>query len=90
VWVDCTSGRPDAARAAEARLKERGAGWLDAPVSGGPPRAKTGELTVMVGGEASALVSARPAIETFARKIVPVGAAGEWRRRTCRDGRTRT
>lgn len=76
VWVDCTSGRPDAARAAEARLKERGAGWLDAPVSGGPPRAQSGELTVMVGGEASALEAARPAVETFAGKIVPVGPAG--------------
>lgn len=76
VWVDCTSGRPDAARAAEARLTERGAGWLDAPVSGGPPRAQSGELTVMVGGGESALDAARPAIETFAGKIVHVGSAG--------------
>jgi 3-hydroxyisobutyrate dehydrogenase len=76
VWVDCTSGHPEAARAAEARLAERGVGWLDAPVSGGPPRAKTGQLTVMVGGESATLAKAAPAIETFAGKVVHVGDAG--------------
>lgn len=76
VWIDCTSGRPDAARAAEARLGERGVSWLDAPVSGGPPRAQTGELTVMVGGSASALKAAQAAITPFAAKVVHVGPAG--------------
>jgi 3-hydroxyisobutyrate dehydrogenase len=76
VWVDCTSGHPNAARAAEQRLAALGVGWLDAPVSGGPPRAKTGELTVMVGGDARTLETARPVIDTFAGKVVRVGDAG--------------
>jgi 3-hydroxyisobutyrate dehydrogenase len=76
MWVDCTSGRPDAARAAESQLAEHGVGWLDAPVSGGPPRAKTGQLTVMVGGKGETLAKAAPALDTFAGKIVPIGGAG--------------
>lgn len=76
VWVDCTSGHPDAARAAEARLKERGAGWLDAPVSGGPGGAKAGALTVMAGGADSVLDAVLPVLDTFAAKVIHVGPTG--------------
>lgn len=76
VWVDCTSGQPDAARGTARRLAERGVAYLDAPVSGGTPKAHSGELTVMVGGEIGDLDRARPVIETFAEKIVHVGGIG--------------
>jgi 3-hydroxyisobutyrate dehydrogenase len=53
-----------------------GAGYLDAPLSGGTVGAEQGTLTVMVGGDGAVLDRARPAIEPFARLIVHVGGPG--------------
>jgi len=53
-----------------------GAGFLDAPLSGGTAGAEKGTLTVMVGGEAATLDAVRPALEPFAGLIVHVGDAG--------------
>ena len=52
IWVDCTSGVPDAARRLEEVLAEQGVIFLDAPVSGQTIGAENGTLTVMVGGNA--------------------------------------
>ncbi|AEB11441.1 NAD(P)-dependent oxidoreductase [Marinithermus hydrothermalis] len=76
VWVDCTSGEPEASRTIAARLAEQGVAFLDAPVSGGTIGAERGTLTVMVGGDVAALERAREAIEAFAGKIVHVGPVG--------------
>ena len=46
--------------ACEAEAKRRGAGFLDAPVSGGQAGAENGQLTVMVGGDADAFAAPRP------------------------------
>lgn len=75
VWVDCTSGHPEAARRQAARLSERGVAFLDAPVSGGTAGAQAGTLTVMVGGEAGVLERVRPVL-AFAGKVVHVGGTG--------------
>lgn len=75
-WVDCTSGDPAPSRALAAELAEQDVDYLDAPVSGGTDGAAAGTLTVMVGGPAEALERARPAIETFAGRIVHVGPVG--------------
>ncbi len=58
-----------AARAAGRRM-------IDAPVSGGTPRAHAGTLTFMVGGEASDLEEARPLLEAMGQRIFHVGASG--------------
>ncbi|HWG83869.1 MAG TPA: NAD(P)-dependent oxidoreductase, partial [Deinococcales bacterium] len=50
--------------------------FMDAPVSGGVAGAKAGSLTVMVGGEAQVLERVRPALQTFAGKVVHVGPLG--------------
>lgn len=55
---------------------ERGLQLLDAPVSGGGNAAAEGTLTVMAGGSAEVLEAARPALETFAGRIVHLGGAG--------------
>src|SRR5512134_3840265 len=54
VLVDHTTASAELARELEARVRERGAGFLDAPVSGGQAGAEQGTLTVMVGGEEQA------------------------------------
>ena len=50
--VDCTSGDPGTSREIAAMLAGRGIAFVDAPVSGGPPLAASGQLTVMCGGSA--------------------------------------
>lgn len=75
VWVDCTSGHPQAAAAQGQRLAARGVTLLDAPVSGGTGGAQAGTLTVMVGGPADALEAVRPHL-AFAGNVVHVGQRG--------------
>jgi 3-hydroxyisobutyrate dehydrogenase len=76
VVVDCTSGDPGTSRKIAQRLAERGAQFLDAPVSGGVGGAEKGILTVMIGGDEGVLDRARPVIETFGQKIVHCGSIG--------------
>ncbi len=76
IWVDCTSGVPEAAQRLAAQLAARQVDFLDAPVSGQTSGAEQGTLTVMVGGDAAALARARPAIEPFAGLIEHVGGSG--------------
>ena len=49
LFIDMSTISPVASRAIDARLRERGFRFVDAPVSGGPARAKTGTLTIMAG-----------------------------------------
>lgn len=76
VWVDCTSGVPDSAKKLAHILKNMGAAYLDAPVSGQTIGAERGTLTVMVGGDADAFAIARPIIQAFADLIEYVGESG--------------
>jgi 3-hydroxyisobutyrate dehydrogenase len=49
---------------------------VDAPVSGGVPRARTGELAIMYGGPAATLERVRPALSSMGTTITPVGEVG--------------
>ena len=75
VWVDCTSGHPDAARRQRETLAALGVQFLDAPVSGGTSGAEAGTLTVMLGGPADEVEAVTPHL-AFAGKIVRVGETG--------------
>jgi 3-hydroxyisobutyrate dehydrogenase len=55
---------------------EQGVAVLDAPVSGGPARAETGDLTVMAGGDEEAYERARPLLETVGSHVTHVGPSG--------------
>ena len=60
-----------------ARLVEgTGAGWVDAPVSGGPPAARAGKLAIMAGGADAHMALARPVLEGLAGSLVHLGPAG--------------
>lgn len=76
IVVDTSTIDPDIERAQHQRVGSTGAGYLDAPLSGGSVGAEAGTLTLMVGGDAAALAAARPALEPFAGRIVHVGGAG--------------
>ncbi len=74
--IDCTSGDPATSRNLAARLRERGIGFVDAPVSGGPPLASTGQLTVMCGGTDEDVARARAIVAPFAAKVIHLGPVG--------------
>ena len=59
VLVDHTTASAELARELEAEAKRRGAGFLDAPVSGGQAGAQRGQLTIMVGGDATNVRTSR-------------------------------
>lgn len=76
VVVDCSTIDPEVARTQHERVTDAGAGFLDAPLSGGTAGAEAGTLTVMVGGESATLEAVRPLLDAFAARVVHVGAAG--------------
>ena len=76
VVVDCSTIDPEVTRAQHALVTGVGAGYLDAPLSGGTAGAEAGTLTLMVGGDAATLARARPALDPFAARIVHVGGPG--------------
>jgi 3-hydroxyisobutyrate dehydrogenase len=76
VFIDHTTASASIARELHAAARERGAGALDAPVSGGQSGAENGALTVMVGGDAADFAGAKPMIEAYARAVNLIGAPG--------------
>lgn len=76
VFVDHTTASASLARELDAATRERGLGFVDAPVSGGQAGAEKGVLTVMAGGEPSAYVVAEPVISAYARAVRLMGPAG--------------
>lgn len=74
--VDCSTIGPAPARAMAVRCAERGARFIDAPVSGGVVGAERGELSAMVGGEDEDLTAARPVLEAFSARVVHCGPVG--------------
>ena len=74
VVVDFSTIKVEKGKAFAAKLKEKtGCGWVDAPVSGGPPASGSGTLTVMAGGEAADIERARPLMADIAGRFTHVG-----------------
>jgi 3-hydroxyisobutyrate dehydrogenase len=60
-----------------ARLaRDPGMAWVDAPVSGGPPAARDGSLTVMAGGDPAAVAAIAPVMADLAANFTHVGGVG--------------
>src|SRR5215471_768081 len=76
IVVDTSTIDPEAERSLHERVTGAGAGYLEAPLSGGTVGAEKGTLTLMAGGESDVLDAARPALEPFAGLIVHVGGPG--------------
>jgi 2-hydroxy-3-oxopropionate reductase len=74
--VDCSTIRPDVARALAVAGDERGIRVVDAPVSGGEAAAKEGALSIMVGGSDGDVEAARPCLDVVGATVVHVGPAG--------------
>ena len=76
IVVDMSSIAPDAAQEIAAALKTKGVAMLDAPVSGGEPKAIDGTLAIMVGGDAKDFASVKPVLEKMGSSVVHVGDIG--------------
>jgi len=74
--VDMSTIDPSVSRRVAAALAARKVRFVDAPVSGGVPRATDGTLAIMVGGDARDLEEARPALSAMGANIIHVGAVG--------------
>lgn len=76
VCIDMSTIAPTASRSIAAKLAERQIAMLDAPVSGGPARAKTGELAIMVGGEPSTFERCQAVLAVLGGAVSYIGASG--------------
>jgi 3-hydroxyisobutyrate dehydrogenase-like beta-hydroxyacid dehydrogenase len=76
IYMDSSTISPALARKIAAACAERGARFLDAPVTGGDWGAKKGELVFMVGGDAETLKEAEPILGVMGKKWFHLGPNG--------------
>ncbi len=74
--IDMSSINPIKSREFAAHLAEKGVDFLDAPVSGGEPKAIDGTIAVMVGGEQSVFDKYEGLLKTMASTVTLVGGVG--------------
>ena len=74
--IDFSTIRPDVARRLAEVARERGLRMLDAPVSGGQAGAQAATLSIMVGGEAEDVGTARAVLDAVGGAVVHVGPSG--------------
>lgn len=76
VFVDHTTASAELARELALAARERGLGFVDAPVSGGQSGAEQGILTVMAGGDEADFARAETAIACYAKRVCLLGDSG--------------
>lgn len=76
VFIDCSSINPVASKEIAAVLAEKGVEMLDAPVSGGEPKAVDGTLSFMVGGKQAVFDAHRALLLTMGSSVVRCGEVG--------------
>ena len=75
--IDFSTVKVDKGKAFAAKLREMTAcGWIDAPVSGGPPASGTGTLTVMAGGDDADIERVKPLMDDVAARFTHMGPPG--------------
>ena len=76
ILVDHTTASAILARELYARGKDKGIGFIDAPVSGGQAGAVNAQLGIMCGGEEAVFAKAKPVLDIYAKSCVLIGPAG--------------
>jgi len=76
IYVDNSTIKPASARMIAQKLSAKNVLALDAPVSGGDIGARNGTLTIMVGGDASALEKVMPVLMAMGKTVTHVGDSG--------------
>jgi 3-hydroxyisobutyrate dehydrogenase-like beta-hydroxyacid dehydrogenase len=76
ILVDHTTASATVAREVFQKAKDKGIGFVDAPVSGGQAGAVNGQLGIMCGGEPATFDKAKPVLDTYAKMCALIGAPG--------------
>ena len=76
VVVDMSSISPIVAQKVAAACEAKGVDFVDAPVSGGEPKAIEGTLAIMVGGKPEVFERVRPMLEKLGSTVTLTGAVG--------------
>lgn len=76
LFVEMSTVRPETQRALSARVRAKGAAFIDCPVGGTTGPARDGKLLAFVGGDAADLARAQPVLEQLCRRIEHVGPVG--------------
>jgi 3-hydroxyisobutyrate dehydrogenase-like beta-hydroxyacid dehydrogenase len=76
VWADLSTIAPDDSIAFADRARERGAAFLDCPVSGSPATLAAGQMSVMVGGDRAAFEHVQPMLGAIGPKVTYIGGNG--------------
>jgi 3-hydroxyisobutyrate dehydrogenase len=75
--IDCSTISPKATEEIAAKLRDRGIGFVDAPVSGGSEGAAQGTLSIMAGGSQEGFDRALPILQAIGARITHMGSAGK-------------
>ncbi len=76
VYIDLSTNSAATARRVHDGMAAKGMAMLEAPVSGGVPRATDGTIVIMVGGEASVFEAQLPLLKSFSKEVIHVGPIG--------------
>ncbi|MGA2213446.1 MAG: NAD(P)-dependent oxidoreductase [Bryobacteraceae bacterium] len=76
IWIDMSTVGPGVSRALAAKVREKGADLLDAPVSGSVLTLQQDKLAVMVGGRADSFERVKPLLLDLGPKVTHVGENG--------------
>ncbi len=74
--IDLSSIDPDTTRRCAELVRQQGANWVDAPVSGGVKGAEQGSLVVMAGGSAADIQRASLPLQALSQRITRMGEVG--------------
>lgn len=78
--IDHTTTSAELAEELAGKAAERGARFIDAPVSGGQLGAENGALTVMIGGAEADVAEAAPVLAAYGKKVTRLGPVGSGQR----------
>jgi 3-hydroxyisobutyrate dehydrogenase len=77
IVIDMSSSDPTGTRELGRALAANGVALVDAPVSGGVPKAEAGTLAIMIGGDDKAAIErARPLLDSLGKKLFLTGPLG--------------
>jgi 2-hydroxy-3-oxopropionate reductase len=76
VYIDLSTNAPATARRVHEGMAAKGLAMLEAPVSGGVPRATDGTIVIMVGGEPAVFEAQLPLLKSFSKEVIHVGPVG--------------
>jgi 3-hydroxyisobutyrate dehydrogenase-like beta-hydroxyacid dehydrogenase len=76
VFIDLSTNSPATARRVHQGMAQNGIAMLEAPVSGGVPRATDGTIVIMAGGDQAVFEAQLPLLKSFSKEVIHVGSIG--------------